>query len=103
MQEISRFQTKARLKEVILPTLFSDANAISRYGESEISSNAMDRYSSLMEKSAVSALSGSISQIVNALAEADPRTIAENHHGFPVSQVHILKKKVRYQKSSHEC
>ncbi len=46
-----------RLKEVILPTLFSDANAISRYGESEISSNAMDRYSSLMEKSAVSALS----------------------------------------------
>jgi hypothetical protein len=64
--------TKERLKEVILPTLFSDANAISRYGESEISSNAMDRYSSLMEKSAVSALSGSISQIVNALAEADP-------------------------------
>ncbi|WP_407290545.1 hypothetical protein [Klebsiella quasipneumoniae] len=47
--------TKERLKEVILPTLFSDAKCDKQiYGESEISSNAMDRYSSLMEKSAVS-------------------------------------------------
>lgn len=85
--------TKARLKEVILPTLFSDANAISRYGESEISSNAMDRYSSLMEKSAVSALSGSISQIVNALAEADPRTITRKPSWFSrFSGTHLEKR-----------
>lgn len=91
--------TKERLKEVILPTLFSDANAISRYGESEISSNAMDRYSSLMEKSAVSALSGSISQIVNALAEADPRTIARKPSWFSRFSGTHLEKKVRYQKA----
>ncbi|MFP1883499.1 toxic anion resistance protein [Lonsdalea quercina] len=91
--------TKERLKDGILPTLFSDANAISRYGESEISSNAMDRYSSLMEKSAVSALSGSISQIVNALAEADPRTIARKPSWFSRFSGTHLEKQVRYQKA----
>jgi hypothetical protein len=84
--------TKERLKEVILPTLFSDANAISRYGESEISSNAMDRYSSLMEKSAVSALSGSISQIVNALAEADPLALRKPSWFARFSGTHLEKR-----------
>lgn len=41
------------LKRTVLPGLFIDARAISHYGDSAVSSDAMDRYSSMMEKNAV--------------------------------------------------
>jgi Toxic anion resistance protein (TelA). len=89
--------TSESLREVILPSLLTDANAISRYGDSAISSTAMDRYSSLMEKSAVTALSESISRIVSALGEADPRTIARKPSWLARFTGTHLEKRVRYQ------
>lgn len=91
--------TVETLIQYVLPTLMTDAKAISHYGDSAISSNAMDRYSYLMEKSAVSKLSNSISRIVKALAEADPRTIAKKPSWFSSFLGSHLEKRVRYQKA----
>lgn len=49
------------LKKTVLPGLFLDARAISHYGDSAVSSGAMDRYSSMMEKNAVTELSRTLS------------------------------------------
>ncbi|WP_235822985.1 hypothetical protein [Escherichia coli] len=48
------------LKRTVLPGLILDIKAISNYGDSAVSSCAMDRYSSLMEKNAVTELSGTL-------------------------------------------
>ncbi|EBM5962830.1 TPA: toxic anion resistance protein [Salmonella enterica subsp. enterica serovar 16:l,v:-] len=98
-KETVQAPTVESLREIVLPALMTDANAIGQYGDSAISSDAMDRYSHLMEKSAVSALSESISRIVNALADADPRSIAKKPSWFAKFSGSHLEKRARYQKA----
>ncbi|EIE4519385.1 toxic anion resistance protein [Escherichia coli] len=87
----------AELKKEYIPGLLLNAGAISHYGDSAISSKAMDKYSNLLEKDAVSALSGALSRIVSALAEADPRSISSNPSWFSRFTGKHLEKRVRYQ------
>lgn len=81
----------AELKEEFIPGLLLNAGAISHYGDSALSSKAMDKYSNLLEKDAVTALSGALNRIVSALAEADPRSISSNPSGFPALRANTLK------------
>ncbi|WP_350363848.1 toxic anion resistance protein [Enterobacter hormaechei] len=87
----------AELKEEFIPGLLLNAGAISHYGDSGLSSKAMDKYSNLLEKDAVTALSGALNRIVSALAEADPRSISSNPSWFSRFTGKHLEKRVRYQ------
>lgn len=87
----------AELKEEFIPGLLLNAGAISHYGDSALSSKAMDKYSNLLEKDAVTALSGALNRIVSALAEADPRSISSNPSWFSRFTGKHLEKRVRYQ------
>ncbi|EES5376855.1 protein KlaA [Escherichia coli] len=94
---IPEFPTVEALRETFLPVLFTDPDAISRYGESVVSPNAGDRYSSLIEKSAVSSLARCIVEIKDALTEADPRRIAKKPSWFSRFAGTHVEKVVRYQ------
>lgn len=87
----------AELKKDYIPGLLLNAGAISQYGDSALSSKAMDKYSNLLEKDAVTALSGALSRIVSALADADPRSISNNPSWFSRFTGKHLEKRVRYQ------
>ncbi|WP_313595838.1 toxic anion resistance protein [Pseudomonas sp.] len=65
------------IKTETLPALFLDSDAIGQYGAGAIDSSSVDRYSDLMETAAVSRLAGLIGQIVERLADADPRKMAK--------------------------
>ncbi|ENH3412313.1 toxic anion resistance protein [Escherichia coli] len=97
--EDSGIPTVAELKEEIIPGLLLDAEAVGHYGDSAVSSGAMDRYSSLMETAAVTGLSETISSIVSALTQADPRTIAKNPSWFTRFTGTHIEKRVRYQQA----
>ncbi|ENL0204383.1 toxic anion resistance protein [Salmonella enterica] len=90
------------LKRTVLPGLILDTKAISNYGDSAVSSCAMDRYSSLMEKNAVTELSGTLSGIVSALVQADPQRIDSNPSWLSRFTGKHLETQVRYQKARQE-
>ncbi|EES2026007.1 TPA: protein KlaA [Escherichia coli] len=90
------------LKSTVLPGLIMDARAISHYGDSAVSSGAMDRYSSLMEKNAVTELSGTLSGIVSALVQADPQRIESNPSWLSRFTGKHLETQVRYQLARHK-
>ena len=90
------------LKSTVLPGLIMDARAISHYGDSAVSSGAMDRYSSLMEKNAVTELSGTLSGIVSALVQADPQRIESNPSWLSRFTGKHLETQVRYQLACHK-
>jgi len=100
--EDARIPTVAELTNGVLPGLLRDAEAISHYGDSAISSGAMDRYSTLMESAAVTGLSDTISSIVAALTQADPRTIARNPSWYDRFTGKHIEKRVRYQNARDE-
>lgn len=94
---LTTIPTIENLREAFLPILFTEADAISRYGESVVSQDNGERYSRLIEKSAVSALARKIVEIKDELNEADPRRIAKEPSWFARFTGKHLEKMVRYQ------
>ncbi|EGE2353544.1 protein KlaA [Escherichia coli] len=90
------------LKKTVLPGLFLDARAISHYGDSAVSSGAMDRYSSMMEKNAVTELARTLSGIVSALVQADPQRIDSKPSWLSRFTGKHLETQVRYQQACQE-
>ena len=87
----------ATLKSDVLPQLFSDPSRIGEYGAVASNASALDEFSNLMEKAAVSALASKIGQIVSALADADPQKIAKKPTWLERALGGGLEKRVRYQ------
>ncbi|MGC0987096.1 toxic anion resistance protein [Pantoea agglomerans] len=85
------------LTQTLLPTLFTDAQAISEYGESVINAESQKQYEKLMEESAVTALSVRIERISVALRDADPRKIAKEPGWFARFTGKHLEKQARYR------
>lgn len=85
------------LTESVLPTLFTDAQAISVYGESVINAESQKRYEKLMEESAVNALSVRIERISLALRDADPKKIAKEPGWLARYTGKHLEKQARYR------
>jgi hypothetical protein len=85
------------LKGEVLPELFSDPTRIGEYGAVASNASALDEFSNLMEKGAVSALATKIGLIVSALADADPQKIAKKPNWLERMLGGGLEKRVRYQ------
>ncbi|HCT4783676.1 TPA: toxic anion resistance protein [Pseudomonas aeruginosa] len=85
------------LKGETLPALFRDPSAIGEYGAVESNATALDEFSSLMERGAVTALAGKIGEIVTALGAADPQKIAQKPTWLERVLGGGLEKSVRYQ------
>ncbi|WP_407364481.1 hypothetical protein [Pseudomonas luteola] len=71
------------IKTETLLALFLDSDAIGQYGAGIIDSASVDSYSDLMETAAVSRLAILIGQIVERLADADPRKRAKEPDSKP--------------------
>lgn len=85
------------LKSQTLPALFRDPTAIGEYGAVETNAGALDEFSTLMERGAVTALAAKIGEIVSALADADPQKIAQKPNWLERVLGGGLEKTVRYQ------
>lgn len=77
-QECSQTGLVAQIKAEQLPALFEDPKRLGEYGASADGTQALDRFSALMERSCVSALAVDIRNIVSKLGDADPQRIAQN-------------------------
>lgn len=73
--------TVARLKQEIIPGLFAEPRNIGTYAQHSEQSNALNEFSSLMEKGSVGHLSQAIEAIVAMLSDADPRKITKPRAG----------------------
>lgn len=89
--------TVERLKADVLPKLFLDPSAIGEYGAIGSNATALDAFSNLMEKAAVSVLAAKIGEIVTTLADADPQKIARKPNWLERITGGALEKRVRYQ------
>jgi len=85
------------LTETVLPSLFTDSQAISEYGESVINAESQKQYEKLMEESAVTALSVRIERISLALQDADPRKISKEPGWLARFTGKHLEKQARYR------
>lgn len=85
------------LKGEVLPALFKDPGALGEYGAAESNAEALNDFSNLMERGAVSALAGKIGEIVAKLADADPQRIAQKATWFERMLGREVERQVRYQ------
>jgi uncharacterized protein YaaN involved in tellurite resistance len=88
--------TPAGVESVDFTMLFTDSEAIGRYGRSAIGQDAMAEFSNLMEGSPVSRLASSLAEIIAKLSDADPKKITEKPSWFARIRGSALEAKVRY-------
>jgi hypothetical protein len=85
------------IKSDVLPALFKNSAAIAEYCGLDANVSEIDSFSRLMEQGAVSALAAKISEIVSALADADPQKIAKKPSWIQRMLGGGLETRVRYQ------